>query len=1288
MLIHRIADPPLTLVWDGPTDNAPSLEFGLNLNLNVSCQNSADRALILVTDVSANSTDITLEVYDTATDYSQITFSISGTPRVETTVIPFNDLINNSLANVTVFGSFAATTWTDIDAIRLISDTTNRADGTDFTIESPFVASCGTDFGDAPNEGLVASVDYPVQLNDPATTSDGGAGVHFIGGPFLGLGTNDTDAEDDGQPSVGADEDDATPTTGDENALVGGFQDRPVPITPENSTPDTPLICDGVNMLTVAGGPGNEDAARRLYCVTLEVSNPTTTDAQVAGWIDFQGAGTWYSRRSDCGGSADGIVSEFCKRSSATVYRGSVWQDTDPLTSSCTAPLNSGDPIGGGTWASGNVPAGCEGHVVLVWDYRDIAEAEFTLEDTYARFRLSSDPDTFFLNSLGDGPTPCCTAVDGEVEDYVVDAGTLPVSISAFNSRVTRSGLEVSWTTVSETENLGFHIWADTGRSFELLTDKMVPSSAGDAVGVNQYSLTLTSGAAMSAKSLAITAVDARGEEEMYGLFDAGRAYGREAATAAIPWQSLRAQMDQRLQTMGYERNGESLRRNDHRARPVAVDFAVSSEGMQSINFDQLAEAGLDLRGVDPDSIAVTLKGESVARHIVSSPGSEYIGSNRGRNAQQASAGSASEIHFWGKAPDYPDALYVSEYVYRVSVDARKALPAREIDRARWRVANETYAESILLNEDNRYAFTSVLDDPWNAVRLSTAGSGRDTYSTTFELPSRASVREAARIEVVLGGVTDYAVSPDHHVELLVNGKVVGETMFDGKIVARLTAELEPGLLKRGDNQVTVRLPGGTDAPYDLVELDTVEVSFASRLTAENDRMLIGRGQSAVAFQVGAVSKDALAYAFSGEVLLALPVDNVGRGTVVVPAALGGEASYWVSGRDALHRPALVGAVSSDTARRQSADFVVIAHPAFLPATPFDAHPLNDFVAARQDDGWTVRVVDVTEIQLRHGGGMALPEAVTNYLRDAHADGTSHVLLVGGDSYDYHDRLSLGSISHIPTLYRPTNRIGHTPSDALLADVDGDGVPDLALGRWPVRSMSDLQSVVSKTLDWSFTTSNLQSSVWVTDSDDPNVASFEAQGERMAQTLVNAGWIDSNVDRIHMNSIGHGIGAASDARDALFEALADGRSITGFVGHGSPTSWTQQSLLLPSDVGELNNDGYPTLIGTLTCYTSYFVSPFNDTVAHRFMNGYRIGADGEPVFGAPNGAVAVHGAATLSNYLQNEYFAKGVLTRQLEGATLGSAVLLTRQEAAQRGIDDLVVNWTLLGDPTLSMTDE
>jgi len=47
-----------------------------------------------------------------------------------------------------------------------------------------------------------------------------------------------------------------------------------------------------------------------------------------------------------------------------------------------------------------------------------------------------------------------------------------------------------------------------------------------------------------------------------------------------------------------------------------------------------------------------------------------------------------------------------------------------------------------------------------------------------------------------------------------------------------------------------------------------------------------------------------------------------------------------------------------------------------------------------------------------------------------------------------------------------------------------------------------------------------------------------------------------------------------------------------------------------------------------------------------------------------------------------------VVRYQLDGLTLGEAVLAARSDARQRGISDLVVNWTLLGDPTVRLLDE
>jgi hypothetical protein len=209
----------------------------------------------------------------------------------------------------------------------------------------------------------------------------------------------------------------------------------------------------------------------------------------------------------------------------------------------------------------------------------------------------------------------------------------------------------------------------------------------------------------------------------------------------------------------------------------------------------------------------------------------------------------------------------------------------------------------------------------------------------------------------------------------------------------------------------------------------------------------------------------------------------------------------------------------------------------------------------------------------------------------------------------------------------------------------------------------------------------LRNAVWVADLEEPGQPSFQAQANRLMDQLVDAGWTESQIDSVFLDDVA----SPDSGRDQLFGLLEQGRAFTGFVGHGAPSMWTFDGLLVPNDLAGLDNYGVPTMISTSTCYTSYFVSPFSETVAHRWMNGYDEDAQGNPIPGAQNGAVAIHGAATLSNYRQNEFVVSKVQGYQLEGMTLGQAVLQARRDAAERGLDDQVINWGLLGDPTLAV---
>jgi len=1086
-----------------------------------------------------------------------------------------------------------------------------------------FVTPGGIDYGDAPDSYSTAD-------------SSGGPSHRIDPTSVLRIG-DELDSETDGQPSAGADGDDA----GVASSTTEQFDDE-----------------DGVTL-------PSESTSDGIYTATVDVTNETGSTANLCGWMDFDQDGAFQSDESVC----TNVASQTGSQSIDLVF---------------TVPV--ADRENTGTFVG--------------------------------RFRVTTDALT--TND------PTGAASDGEVEDHQVNIGTLPVSIAAFDSRFTAEGLYVAWGTVSETRNAGFHIWGETGDGFQRLNAAMIPASTSDAVTPANYARVLAGIGKGEVTRIAITAVDTGGREEMYGLFEVGRAYGNKTQPAAIDWVAVRAGTAQRLQARGFARAGEGWRRSgggggngtsdrvgligDSATRGggggvVAVDVRPAAPGMQRVSYQDLADAGLDLAGVAPGDIAVTLKGKGVARHIAgvdddggsgqreggagAIAGSFGGGKGSDKGSGGASFGPGAFIDFWAEAPAYPDALYLGGYVYRVELDAGQAVPAATHTVAP-KPSPDHYTEVVSVNDDNDYHFANVAEDPWYAARLR-AGASNDRHVTAIHLDSAARTDRAAKLAVTVSGLTDFPEAPDHRVQVSLNGQVLETVDFDGRQVRALVTAVPAGLLQPGANSVEVLLPGGTGAAADIVLVDTVELRYPRALQAQNNRLSVDAvANTGGLTATGFTDAEMLAYAFDGNRLWTLPVQTFSRGSVQVPTVAADKARYWLSTVHRIQRPEVLGGVSEQDLLDEPANYLIIAHPSLMPPSAGADHPLNDYIAQREAEGWRVGLYDLAAIQVQYGHGMALPGAVTRFLEAAEQRfDYQHVLLVGDDSYDYRDHLGLGSVSFIPTRYTATTHIPHTPSDALLADLDGDGVGDKAIGRWPVRSETDLAVIVQKTLDdWPSVMAGDQSALWVTDSEDSAAQSFQAQAERMIDPLEAAGWPDTGIDRVYFDQIQPDAGEtrAEAARAQMIAALEQGKSLTGFAGHGAPSMWTFQGLLTPDDVSAIDNEGLPTLISTLTCYTSYFVSPHTDTLAHRLLNGYREDAAGNPIPGVANGAVAIHGAATLSDYSGNETFAKTALQAQLQqGATLGEAILLARQQASAQGLSDVARNWTLLGDPTLTL---
>jgi len=1095
--------------------------------------------------------------------------------------------------------------------------------GIDVTLEGS--GTVGTLFGQPPG------VDFGDAPDSYATDlADGGEGIgpsHRIepNGFPLHLGSA-PDSESDGQPSSDASGDDAGASTASPET-VADFDD-------EDGIGSFPDGCAGSTC-----EPGD------TYSVEVSATNETGNAALLCGWIDFNDDGDFDNQDAiDDDGGQDNDEERAC----ASVPTG---------TSNVTVTLDFEIPD-------------------------DFADTGASLETFVSRFRITTDW------SASTDAAPTGSATDGEVEDYAIPLESLPVSIHSFDSRYTTEGLVLEWGTVSETRNAGFFVWGDFGNGLELLTPEMVPAKAVDPVRPHRYQVTVPGVFEGQVDDLAVTAVDHDGDEKVFGMFRAGQSYGKKVDPAPLGWGQIGADVRARL---AEHAASSASRGND--GSVGAVDVRASAVGLHEITWGDLASAGLDLTGVDPAQIAVTLKGKPVARDIAFDVAPERGAMRRAgllKSVREQSRGSEAfgpgdVIRFWAERPKIPDALYLDDYTYRISLDPALARQASS-ENSKPKPGPATALKRIRQDIDAAYNFGSPLDDPWYAARL--RADRNNLYETVFEVDSALAAGESGRIEAVVSGLTDFPENPDHRIQLEVNGELLVDQTFEGQTVISLGAQVSPSLLRVGSNTVRVIAPGGTEAPGDISLVDTVTLEYPRALSAAGDRIVLEQMKHTGGLTVsGLTTTDTVAYAWDGNNLVRLAREQFSRGSVRVPTVDAGVADYWISSVDAVRRPSEVSAVPDvSLLDGVAADLVIIAHPAFMPLSPDEPHPLNDYLATKQGQGWSPAVFDVHQIQQQFGHGMALPEAVTSFLREAdHRFEFEHVLLVGGDSYDYTDNLGLGSISFIPTHYAPTRFIPHTPSDNLLADIDGDGVSDKALGRWPVRTMGDLSAIVTKTLDWSGGTDTLSNGAWVADSQDPNQPSFAAQLDEMVAPLFDAGWPANSVERILLDEVQPepGVSNVDAARQAYFDRLEIGRSLSGFVGHGAPAMWTFQGLLTPDDIDGLYNEGRPTLIGTLTCYTSYFVSPFSDTVAHRWMNGYRENAAGDRIAGVPNGAVAIHGAATLSNYDQNGWFARNVLELQLAGRTLGQAVLEVRELASPSS--DQVINWTLLGDPTIAI---
>ncbi|HEY9231955.1 MAG TPA: C25 family cysteine peptidase, partial [Blastocatellia bacterium] len=338
----------------------------------------------------------------------------------------------------------------------------------------------------------------------------------------------------------------------------------------------------------------------------------------------------------------------------------------------------------------------------------------------------------------------------------------------------------------------------------------------------------------------------------------------------------------------------------------------------------------------------------------------------------------------------------------------------------------------------------------------------------------------------------------------------------------------------------------------------------------------------------------------------------------------------------------------------EGADMIILSHRDFL-------DPTRALAALRQSQGLSVAIVDIEDVFDEFSFGVKSPQAIKDFLQFARLSwqkAPRFLLLVGDASLDPKNYLGLGDADFMPTRLLDTSSM-ETASDGWLADFDGDGVEDMAVGRLPVRTPVEAAAVVAKLIAYE-QSAPMDGVLLVADANRD--FDFAAASQRL-QGLIPQRLVVENLDENQLS--------AATVKQRLIDGINQGKKLINYSGHGSVSLWRGE-VLTASDAGALANEGKLPLFVMMTCLNGYFHDPGTESLAESLMKVERGGA---VAVWASSGMTEPSGQAAMNQEFYRQLFGD-------PGLRLGEAIIKAKAAAHNT---DTRQTWLLFGDPTMRL---
>ncbi|HQJ51745.1 MAG TPA: C25 family cysteine peptidase [Anaerolineae bacterium] len=900
----------------------------------------------------------------------------------------------------------------------------------------------------------------------------------------------------------------------------------------------------------------------------------------------------------------------------------------------------------------------------------------------YVRFRLQPTNATIAPTGLVQG---------GEVEDYRFDLDDLPtrVVLSEFDATEQGGQVVVSWETVLEDGTAGFFLYRQVGEDqWVRVNDEIVPAFLDSTRG-GRYWLP-DSGADPGATAVyRLEEICAGGEANLYGPFEVtpvaqGEAslqsvigpegYGRGQHELTLPLQPPEPEPNQGSDVP------EALPEWEDEDRPVPVlrptvpavqEEGASEEARSDASASAAAAVAAKLTVREPGLYFVEVGDIARALGITSSAALNQIRSgglklsNQGKPVAYLAASGYVGFYFYGEAIN---SLYTRDNVYwleRVK-GSTVASYAAKVPAA---VEMGTFLTTVHAERDLMPApavATSATSDiwMWQAIVAGNPALGKGL----FEVPADGAAGGLASLKAQFVSLTDAGTGRDHHVQILVNGTLVGEARWTGKGEYQASRSFDASLLVDGVN--TVEVIGLRDAgvPYSIFLVNWFDLTYPRYYRATDNVLAFTSANAQAATVYGFTDRNVMVFDLS-DPRLPKAVSNVKieasggafRATFK-PSAAG--VPYLATTTGAVKRITTLAAdTPSNLSAKNAANYIVITNGALKPAA-------EALAAYRAGQGLKTMVVDVQDIYDEFNFGVASPQAIDSFLTHAYQKWSpkpSYVLLAGAGSYDYKNNLGAGDCIVPPQMVMALGSL--VAADGTYADVVGDAAPELAVGRLPVVTAEELSAYTAKIQAYEAADPSGWSRqvLLLADNPDAQAGDFTADSELLAGA-VPGGY---NVLKYYL-----GPQTAAQVRTQTLAALTAGVGVFNYVGHGGLDSLAAEKLLKSADVPTLANSPRLPLMSAATCVVGDYATP-----AYRTLGVLMAlqGNGGAAAVFAPTGESFDADAVPLDLKLFQNLFGG-------PGARVGDATRAAlSQYAADGGAVYALQTYNLLGDPAALM---